>query len=108
MNINMKEDIQFTEAYLKDLSDIHQTGGRVKEGSHYGSLANLLNGIAKSLKHQVKCIIQIMNCGAGNPDGSLFIKKQWDHGNASIPHLLVTSIMSQCDLLTAGGDIYRV
>ncbi len=102
MNINMKEDIQFTEAYLKDLSDIYQTGGRVKEESHYGSLANLLNGIAKSLKHQVKCIIQIMNCGAGNPDSGLFIKERWDHGNELIPHLLVPFIMSQCDLLTAG------
>ncbi len=70
----MKEDIQFMEAYLKDLSDLHQTGGRVKEESHYGSLANLLNGIAKSFKPPVKCIIQIMNCGVGNPDGGLFTK----------------------------------
>jgi len=53
----MKEDIQFMEAYLKGLSDIHQTGGRVKEESHNGRLTNLLNGIAKSFKHQVKCII---------------------------------------------------
>ena len=57
----MKADIQFTEAGLKDSSGIHRTGGRAKEESHYGSLANLLNGIAKNFKHQVKCIIQIIN-----------------------------------------------
>ena len=39
----MKEDGQFAEAYFKDLRDIHQTGGGVKEESYYGSLANPLN-----------------------------------------------------------------
>ena len=46
----MKENIQLVEAYFKDLRDIHQTGGGVKEESYYGSLANLLNSIGKSLE----------------------------------------------------------
>ena len=83
----MKDTIQFVEEYFKDLRDIHQTGGGVKEESFYGSLANLLNGIGKNLKPQVKCIIQLMNRGAGQPDGGLFTKEQWDHGNAQAPLL---------------------
>ncbi len=55
----MKENVQLAEAYFKDLRDIHQTGGGVKEESYYGSLAKLLNSIGKSLKPQVKCIIQL-------------------------------------------------
>ena len=83
----MKENIQLVEAYFKDLRDIHQTGGGVKEESYYGSLANLLNSIGKSLKPQVKCIIQLINRGAGHPDGGLFTKEQWDHGNEQTPLL---------------------
>lgn len=83
----MKEDIQLAEEYFKDIRDIYQTGGGVKEESYYGSLANLLNGIGKSLKPQVKCIIQLINRGAGRPDGGLFTKEQWDHGNEQAPLL---------------------
>ncbi len=83
----MKENIQLAEAYFKDIGDIHQTGGGVKEESYYGSLANLLNGIGKSLKPQVKCIIELINRGAGHPDGGLFTKEQWDHGNKQAPLL---------------------
>ena len=83
----MKEDMQFAEAYFKDLRDIHQTGGGVKEESYYGSLANLLNSIGKGLKPQVKCIIQLINRGAGHPDGGLFTKEQWDQGNEQTPLL---------------------
>ena len=83
----MKDSIQFVEEYFKDLRDIHQTGGGVREESFYGSLANLLNGIGKNLKPQVKCIIQLMNRGAGQPDGGLFTKEQWDHGNEQAPLL---------------------
>lgn len=83
----MKDGIQFVEEYFKDLRDIQQTGGGVKEESFYGSLANLLNGIGQNLKPQVKCIIQLMNRGAGQPDGGLFTKEQWDHGNEQAPLL---------------------
>jgi hypothetical protein len=83
----VKDHLQLLEEYFKDLRDIHQTGGGVKEESFYGSLANLLNGIGRNLKPQVKCIIQLMNRGAGQPDGGLFTKEQWDHGNEQAPLL---------------------
>ncbi len=35
----MKENLQLAEAYFKDLRDIHQTGGGVKEESYYGIMA---------------------------------------------------------------------
>lgn len=83
----MKDHLQLVEEYFKDLRDIHQTGGGVKEESFYGSLANLLNGIGKGLNPQVRCIIQLVNRGAGHPDGGLFTKEQWDHGDEQSPLL---------------------
>ena len=83
----MKESIQLVEAYFQDLRDIHQSGAGVKETSYYGSLEKLLNGIGKSLKPQVRCIIQLANRGAGQPDGGLFTKEQWGHGNEQTPLL---------------------
>jgi len=83
----MKEAIQLAESYFKDIHDIYQTGGGVKEESYYGSLANLLNGIGKRLMPQVKCIIQLINRGAGRPDGGLFTKEQWGHDNEETPLL---------------------
>jgi len=83
----MKENIQLVEAYFKDLREIHQFGGGVDEESYYGSFEKLLNGIGKSLKPRVRCIIQLKNSGAGHPDGGLFTKEQWDHGNEQAPLL---------------------
>jgi len=83
----MKDGVQLVEAYLRSLHEIHQTGAGVKEESYYGSLENLLNGIGKSLKPQVRCIIQLMNRGAGHPDGGFFTKEQWGHGNQGAPLL---------------------
>ncbi|OGN88356.1 MAG: DNA methyltransferase [Chloroflexi bacterium RBG_13_46_14] len=83
----MKEDIQLVEEYFRDLRDIHQSGAGLKETSYYGSIANLFNGIGKSLKPQVKCIIQLMNRGAGHPDGGFFTKEQWNNGDDKSPLL---------------------
>jgi len=52
----VKDRLQLLEAYFKDIRDVYQTCGGVKEESYYGSLANLLNGIGKGLKPQVRCI----------------------------------------------------
>jgi len=70
----MKENIQLVEEYFRDLRDIHQSGGGVKEESYYGSLEKLFNGIGKSLKPRVRCIIQLQNRGAGKPDGGLILE----------------------------------
>jgi hypothetical protein len=83
----MKDSVQLIEAYFRSLHEIRQTGGGVKEESYYGSLENLLNGIGKSLKPQVRCIIQLINHGAGHPDGGLFTKEQWYQGNDEAPLL---------------------
>ena len=90
----MKDHIQLVEEYLKDIRDIHQSGAGVKETSYYASLANLLNGIGKGLKPHVKCILQLINRGAGNPDGGLFTKEQWDNGNEQAP--LWTNASTRC------------
>jgi len=102
----MKGHLQLVEAYFKDLRDIHQTGGGVKEESYYGSLANLLNGIGKSLKPQVKCIIQLINRGAGHPDGGLFTKEQWDHGNEQAPLLGQVPARGVIEIKTTSDDTW--
>jgi hypothetical protein len=83
----MTENIRLAEEYFGDLRDIHQSGGGVEEESYYGSLEKLFNGIGKSLKPKVRCIIQLQNRGAGKPDGGFFTKEQYDHGNDQVPLL---------------------
>jgi len=83
----MTENIRLVGEYFGDLRDIHQSGGGVKEESYYGSLEKLFNGIGKSLKPKVRCIIQLQNRGAGQPDGGFFTKEQYDHGNDQAPLL---------------------
>lgn len=65
------------ETYLQDLYDIHSSGSGVKETSYYGTLANLLNEVGKTLKPRVRCIINIQNKGAGLPDGGFFTPDQF-------------------------------
>jgi len=102
----MKDNIQLVEEYFRDLRDIHQSGGGVKEESFYGSLANLLNSIGKSLKPQVKCIIQLINRGAGHPDGGLFTKEQWDHGNEQTPLLGQVPARGVIEIKPTGDDTW--
>jgi len=102
----MKDNIQLVEEYFRDLRDIHQSGGGVKEESYYGSLANLLNSIGKSLKPQVKCIIQLINRGAGHPDGGLFTKEQWDHGNEQTPLLGQVPARGVIEIKPTGDDTW--
>lgn len=64
------------EAYLRELRDIHSTGAAVPETSYYGCLERLLNEIGKTLKPKVRCIINLVNRGAGIPDGGLFTSDQ--------------------------------
>ncbi|MFH1088151.1 MAG: DNA methyltransferase, partial [Chloroflexota bacterium] len=75
------------EQYFRDLTAIRQSGGGVPEESYYGSLEKLLNGIGKALKPQVRCIIQLQNHGAGEPDGGLFTREQYDNGDPGQPLL---------------------
>ena len=47
------------EDYLRELHEIRSSGSAVKETSYYPALSNLLNGIGKTLKPRVRCVINI-------------------------------------------------
>ena len=64
------------EEYLREMYEIRASGSAVKETSYYPALSNLLNGIGKTLKPRVRCIINLKNRGAGLPDGGLFSADQ--------------------------------
>ncbi len=64
------------QEYLKELRDIRSTGAGVPETSYYPALSNLLNEVGKTLKPRVRCVMQLANRGAGNPDGGLFTPDQ--------------------------------
>ena len=64
------------EEYLHEVHEIRSSGSAVKETSYYPALSNLLNGVGKSLKPRVRCIINIKNRGVGIPDGGLFSSDQ--------------------------------
>jgi len=68
------------ETYLQVLRDTHYSGAAVKETAHYPALANLLNEVGKTLKPKVRCIIGVMNQGAGLPDGGFFTPEQLRKG----------------------------
>jgi hypothetical protein len=71
------------EQYLKDLSEIHRTGGGVAEESYYGPLENLLNEIGRKLKPRVRCVGQLKNIGAGEPDFGLYTANQFQGSQPS-------------------------
>lgn len=73
------------EKYLKDLGEIWRTGGGVAEESYYGPLANLLNEIGKRLKPRVRCVAQLKNTGAGEPDFGLYTANQFQRANDARP-----------------------
>jgi hypothetical protein len=68
--------VTLLEEYLHDLYDIRCSGNAVKETSYYPAISNLLNGVGKSLKPRVRCVINLKNRGAGIPDGGLFSSDQ--------------------------------
>lgn len=77
--------LSLLEDYLRELRDIRASGAGVAETSYYTPLANLLNEVGKSLKPPVRCILQLANRGAGQPDGGLFTQDQVRRVDASKP-----------------------
>ena len=71
--------------YIRELGEIRSTGAAVKETSSYGTLANLLNEVGKSLKPRVRCIINLANQGNGLPDGGLFTPDQFQRAGEAEP-----------------------
>lgn len=66
------------EEFLNAVRGVHATGGGTKETSFYTALNNLLDGVGHTLKPKVRCVMQLKNLGAGNPDGGLFTADQFD------------------------------
>lgn len=66
------------ESFLSAAKSVHSTGGGTKETSYYTAINNLLDGVGHLLKPKVRCVMQLKNLGAGNPDGGLFTSDQFD------------------------------
>jgi len=59
------------------MCDVRSSAGATDETSYYTPLNNLLDEIGKAVKPRVRCIMQLKNRGAGNPDGGLFTPEQF-------------------------------
>jgi hypothetical protein len=73
------------ETYLKDLGEIYRTGGGVAEESYYSPLESLLNEIGRKLKPRVRCVAQLRNTGAGEPDFGLYTANQFQRASDTHP-----------------------
>ena len=67
----MVSAVHAVETYLKDLSEIHRTGGGVAEESYYGALETLLNEVGRKLKPRVRRVARRHSCLSAD------IKRLW-------------------------------
>ncbi|NQT18769.1 MAG: N-6 DNA methylase [Planctomycetes bacterium] len=77
------------EDYLVSLQQIHSTGGATKEESFYGALGKLLDEVGKKLKPKVRCVPQLKNIGAGEPDFGLYTADQFQRAGDEQPSNLL-------------------
>ncbi|MEC5213400.1 hypothetical protein RCH06_001950 [Polaromonas sp. CG_9.5] len=75
------------ETFLHAVRGVHGSGGGTKETSCYTALNNLLDAVGHALKPRVRCVMQLKNLGAGNPDGGLFTADQFDRASAEVKNL---------------------
>ena len=75
------------EDFLIAVRSVHNTQGGTKETSYYTALNNLLDAVGAGLKPKVRCVMQLKNLGAGNPDGGLFTPDQFDRKTGEIKNL---------------------
>ena len=75
------------ETFLNTVRGVHGTSGGTKETSYYTAINNLLDGIGNGLKPKVRCVMQLKNLGAGNPDGGLFTADQFDRKTSEVKNL---------------------
>ncbi len=66
------------EQFLADAAAVRRTGSGTKETSYYPALCNLFDAVGNTLKPRVRCVMQLKNLGAGNPDGGFFTADQFD------------------------------
>ena len=74
-------------SFLSAAKSVHSTGGGTKETSYYTAINNLLDGAGHQLLPKVRCVMQLKNLGAGNPDGGLFTADQFDRKTGSAKDL---------------------
>lgn len=101
------------ERYLKDMRDVWGTGSNVPETSFYPALERLLTDIGKSLKPNVRCVINLANRGAGIPDGGLFSADQIRHmrhdaDDKDNPFLVQNPSRGVIEAKPPGNDVERV
>lgn len=70
--------LNLLESFLSAVATVKATGSGTKETSYYRALSNLLDAVGNTLKPKVRCITQLKNLGAGNPDGGFFTADQFD------------------------------
>ena len=75
------------EVFLNAVRGVHGTSGGTKETSYYTAINNLLDGAGHTLKPKVRCVMQLKNLGAGNPDGGLFTADQFDRLTSEVKNL---------------------
>ena len=75
------------QTFLHAVRGVHGSGGGTKETSYYTALNNLLDTVGQTLKPRVRCVMQLKNLGAGNPDGGLFTADQFDRTTAEVKNL---------------------
>lgn len=56
------------ETYLKDLSEIHRTGGGVAEESYYSSMESLFIELEREQESRVHCATQMFSCQWASSD----------------------------------------
>jgi hypothetical protein len=74
---SFNECCRILEDYLDALNTVRKSGAGVAETSYYPALSNLFNAVGKTLKPQVRCVMNLKNLGAGMPDGGLFTADQF-------------------------------
>jgi len=75
------------ENFLTAVNGVHNTQGGTQERSYYAAISNLLDSIGAGIKPKVRCVMELKNIGAGNPDGGLFTPDQFDRKTGSIKNL---------------------
>ena len=63
--------------FLSACKAVHASGAGTVETSYYTAVNQLLDNVGAQLSPKVRCIMQLKNLGAGNPDGGLFTADQF-------------------------------
>ena len=87
--------------FLSACHSVHASGAGTVETSYYTAVNQLLDSVGAQLSPKVRCIMQLKNLGAGNPDGGLFTADQFHTrgGQAkdlSAPARGVIEVKSRC------------